>query len=134
MSQENVEFIRQSIRRYFEGDIERLREDYTADAVVHAPTGWPDGARFEGREAVIRQFARLREDWQWQELDAAPRLVSRGDYVIAEMRWSAVGAGSGVPIDSPVIVGAYRVHRGRIREVRFFWDWAEALEAAGLSE
>jgi ketosteroid isomerase-like protein len=133
MSQENVEFIRQSIRRYFEGDIEGLRRDYHPHAVMHAPEGWPDGARFEGREAVIRQFARLREDWRQQELDAA-RIDSRGDWVIAKMRWSAVGAGSGVPIDSTVIVGAYRVDGGRIREVRFTWDWDEALEAAGLSE
>jgi ketosteroid isomerase-like protein len=134
MSQENEEFIRQSIRRYFDGDIEGLREDYTADAVLHAPKGWPDGARFDGREPVIRQFARLREDWQRQELDAAPRLVSRRGWVLAEMRWSAVGARSGVPIDAPMLVGAYRMDGGRIREVRFSWDWDEALEAAGLSE
>jgi len=37
MSEENVEFIRQSIRRFAELDFEGLHDDYSPDAVLYAP-------------------------------------------------------------------------------------------------
>jgi ketosteroid isomerase-like protein len=132
MSQENVEFIRQSIRRFAELDFEGLGEDYRSDAVLHAPEGWPDGAVFEGRDAIVRQFSRLQEDWQRQDM-APARIEGHGDWVIAELLWEAAGAGSGVPTKM-TIVGAYRVEARRIAEARFFWNWDEALTAAGLRE
>jgi ketosteroid isomerase-like protein len=132
MSQENVEFIRQSIRRFAEGDFDGLRQDYSPEAVLYAPEGWPDGAVFEGRKEIIRQFARLQEDWRRQDM-SAPRIESHGDWVVVEIQWVASGAGSGVPTQM-TIFGAYRTDAGRITEVRFFWDWDEALAAARLSE
>jgi ketosteroid isomerase-like protein len=132
MSQENVEFIRESIQRFVVGDFEGLREDYSPDAVLYAPRGWPDGAVFEGREAVLRQFARVQEDWQRQEMDPS-RIEDHDDWVITQIEWEASGTGSGISTEMTV-VGAYRVDAGKIMEVRFFWDWSEALEAAGLSK
>jgi ketosteroid isomerase-like protein len=132
MSQENVEFIRQSVRRFADRDFEGLREDYSPDAVLYAPEGWPDGAVFEGRDTIVRQFSRLQEDWQRQNMTPA-RIEAYADWVIAELRWEAAGAGSGVPTKMTV-VGAYRVEAGRIAEARFYWSWADALEAAGLRE
>jgi hypothetical protein len=35
---------------------------------------------------------------------------------------------------APTVVGAYRMKDRKIAEVRFFWDFEEALEAAGLRE
>jgi ketosteroid isomerase-like protein len=132
MSQENVDFVRQSIRRFAERDFEGLREDYSPDAVLHAPTGWPDGAVFSGRDTIIKQFVRLQEDWRQQSM-TTPRIDGYGDWVIAELVWEAAGAGSGVPTQMS-LVGAYRVEAGRIAEARFFWDRDKALEAAGLTE
>jgi ketosteroid isomerase-like protein len=132
MSQENVEFIRQSIRRFADRDFEGLREDYSSDAVLYAPEGWPDGAVFGGRDAIVRQFSRLQEDWQHQDMTPG-RIEAHANWVVVELRWEASGAGSGVPTEMTVI-GAYRIDAGRIAEARFFWDWDEALEAAGLSE
>jgi ketosteroid isomerase-like protein len=132
MSEENVEFIRESIQRFVAGDFEGLREDYSPDAVLYAPRGWPDGAVFEGREAVLRQFARVQEDWQHQEMDPS-RIEDHADWVITQIEWEASGTGSGISTEMTV-VGAYRVDAGKIMAVRFFWDWGEALEAAGLSE
>jgi hypothetical protein len=60
MSEENVEFVRQSIRRFADAISRDVREDYSPDAVSHAPEGWPDGALFAGRDAIVRQFARFR--------------------------------------------------------------------------
>ena len=132
MSEENVEFIRESIQRFVVGDFEGLREDYSPDAVMYSPRGWPDGAVFEGREAIIRQFARLQEDWQQQDMDPS-RIEGHADWVIAQIEWEASGAGSGISTGMR-LVSAFRVDAGKITEVQVFWDWDEALEAAGLSE
>jgi len=132
MSQENVDLIRQSIRRFAELDFEGLRRDYSPDAVLYAPQGWPDGAEFHGRDAIVQQFVRLQEDWRQQDMRAA-RIDGRGDWVIVELLWAASGAGSGVPTQMTV-VGAYRIESRKIREAHFFWDRDQALEAAGLEE
>ncbi len=60
MSQENVEIVRESVARFARGDIDGLADLYAADAVTFAPEGWPEGGRFDGRDAVKRQFARLQ--------------------------------------------------------------------------
>ena len=132
MSQENVEFIRESIQRFSAGDFEGLREDYSPDAVVYSPRGWPDGAVFEGREAIISQFARLQEDWQQQDFYPS-RIEGHADWVIAQIEWEASGAGSGISTEMTMVV-AFRVDAGQITEAQAFWDWDEALQAAGLSE
>jgi ketosteroid isomerase-like protein len=80
----------------------------------------------------VRQFVRLQEDWQQQDMTPS-RIEGHGELVIATLRWEASGAGSGVPTEM-TLVGTYRIDAGRIAEARFFWDWDKALEAAGLEE
>jgi ketosteroid isomerase-like protein len=63
MPQENVEVVRESVRRFAAGDLAGLASLYTADVLVVAPPNWPEGGRFEGRDAVIRQLTRVQEDW-----------------------------------------------------------------------
>ena len=69
MSQENVELVRESVRRFAAGDLSGLADLYTPDVVVVAPPRWPEGGRFEGRDAVIRQLARVQEDWDHQTME-----------------------------------------------------------------
>ena len=33
------------------------------DVIARAPAGWPEPGPFVGRDAVMQQFARLREAW-----------------------------------------------------------------------
>jgi ketosteroid isomerase-like protein len=132
MSQENVEVVCEGVARFAARDIAGLAELYSPDAFVIAPEGWPEGGRFEGRDAVMRQFARVQEEWGSQSM-RVERERSGGDWVVAKLIWNAEGLASGVPLMMS-IVGAYRLEAGRIAEIRFFWDFDEALEAVGLRE
>jgi ketosteroid isomerase-like protein len=132
MSEENVEIVRRSLAAFADRNLGALRDDFSQDAVAYALEGWPDGAVFDGREAIMREILRLQEDWQQQNM-TVPRIDSHDDWVIAEFLWDARGAGSGVPIQMR-LTGAWRIDAGKIVELRFFWDWDKALDATGLRE
>ena len=57
MSQENVQVVREAVARFVANDIAGVAELYAPDAFMVAPEGWPEGGRFEGRDAVMRQYA-----------------------------------------------------------------------------
>ena len=132
MSQENVELVRESVRRFAAGDLPGLARLYTRDVVIVAPPGWPEGGRFEGRDAVIHQLTRAQEDWLHQTMEVRRERAER-DRVVIEILWNVKGAGSGVPGEVTVFA-ACRVEGQLIAELLYFWEWNDALEAAGLSE
>ena len=133
MSQENLDVVRAGIDAFVAGDMEEVAQLYHPDAGITAvPEGWPEPAPVEGRDAVVRQFARLQEDWKQQSLEIRREAADR-DWVVAELYWQTEGAGSGMSV-ATTVVGAYQVHDAKIVEARFFWDWEDALAAVGLSD
>ena len=54
-------------------------ELYTPDAIAIAMEGWPETGPFEGREVVIRQYARLQENWD-EQTNEAVRIFAQGDW------------------------------------------------------
>jgi ketosteroid isomerase-like protein len=132
MSEENVEVARHSLDAFADRNLDALRDDFSQDAVMYAPEGWPEGGLFDGREAIMRQMLRLQEDWQTQNM-TVPRIDSRDEWVVVEFRWDATGAGSGLSVEMS-LTGAWRIDAGKIVELRFFRNWDKALEAAGLRE
>ena len=127
MSQENVEVVREGVARFVANDIDGVAELYALDAFMVAPEGWPEGGRFDGRDAVMRQYTRLVEEWNHHSLRIDSER-SDGDWVVIEVVWSTEGRASGVPVEMTV-VAAYRLEDRKIAEARFFWDLDGALEA-----
>jgi ketosteroid isomerase-like protein len=131
MSQTNLATAREAVRLFSESDMEALGRLYADDAVLIGPEGWPEPGPFEGREAVIGQFARLREDWVKHRM-TIQREVASDEWAVTELRWTAEGIASGAQLDMTV-AGAYRVRQdGVVVEARFYWTWEEAVAAAGL--
>jgi|SRR5947207_2390898 len=129
MSQENVEIVRRTGRLFETGDMDTLARLYDPGAILWHPDGWPEPGPSEGREAVMAQFTRLRDAWGDTRL-VEEALATHREWVVVRWRLVTEGGGSGVLTDRP-ISGAYRVRDGKITEVRFTWDYEEALEAAG---
>ena len=129
-SGEELEVAREGVRRFAAGDIAGLAELYTPDAVMIAPEGWPEGTRFDGREEVMRQFARIQEEWSAHAI-RFEREASRLPWVVLGLVWEAEGRASGAPIQMQ-IVGAYRIEDGLHADVRFYWRFEDALEDLGL--
>jgi ketosteroid isomerase-like protein len=132
MSQENVEVIRRGFEAWNAGDMEGVREIYDPEAVMRYHGDFPEPGPFVGRDAIMRQFERLRD-----ALDERDSLVFVGDFldagdrVVNRFAWRGEGYGPAMDLELTVV---YTVRGGRILEAEFFRDHDQALEAAGLSE
>jgi uncharacterized protein len=131
MSQENIEVVRAVYYAWNAGDMDAVRELHDPAVVQRAPEGWPEPGPFVGREAVMRQFERLRETWDNDILEPIGEFIDAADRVVVRYRWSGTGRG---PAWNPELTGIFTLRQGKVVYEEFFWDHAEALEAVGLSE
>jgi ketosteroid isomerase-like protein len=132
VSRENEELVQESYRAFAASNLDRMAELYHEDAIVVEPEGWPETGRFVGKEAVMRNYAQIQEDWDSQEI-TVESTESRGDIVITKHIWHAQGKGSGVTTQLN-LTGVHRIRDGKIAEARFYRDHERALRAWGLRE
>jgi ketosteroid isomerase-like protein len=132
MSEENVGIIVEAFRFFDIADWDSYGEFWAEEAELWPPDGWPEPGPFEGRQAIVKEWARVREDWSVSRVTVEDH-TERGDRLVARFRWVAEGASSHFSAKMEVS-GACRFENGRIAELRFFWNHGDALEAAGLRE
>jgi ketosteroid isomerase-like protein len=131
MSEENVEAVRRQ-HEHFRRTGEVLPEIYHSDVEWIAAREDPDAATHRGLEAIRRYFA------QWtgmfKDIDfRTEELIDAGDQVFAWIRFSGKGITSGAPVEmEQAQILTFR--DGKVVRVEEYFDRAEALEAAGLSE
>jgi ketosteroid isomerase-like protein len=131
MSQENVEIVRKAFEAWNAGDMDAFREFYDPDIIVRPPEGWPEPGPFVGREAVMGQWEQLRETWDADEVEPIGDFIDAADRVVVRQAWRGAGHGPSLNME---MTNVFMVRNGRIVYQEFFWDHAEALVAAGLSE
>ena len=131
MSQENVEVVRAANRAWNAGDMDATRELYDPDVIMRMAEGWPEPGPFVGRDAVIRQLGRMRETLEGGVVEPISDYIEIADHVVVRLVWRGAGRGPQVNMEGTTI---NTVRKGKLREVEWFWDHAEALEAVGLSE
>ena len=129
MSQANVEVVKAAFDAWNAGDMDRLRDMYDPNIVLHMIPGWPEPGPYAGREAVMRQLTQLRETWD-ADVGELISFVDVGDRVVVRQLWR-LGRGPDANIDLTIIV---TLRQGRIASLEYFWDHAEALKAVGLEE
>ena len=131
MPQESVEVLRTYVKVWNAGDMEGVRELYDPDAVMEVAFDWPEPGPFVGRDAVMQQLSNVRGafDSDWLELLSDPRTVE--DRVIVRTGWHGVGSGPALDMEWSNV---FTIRDGRVVQVRYLWDHAEALAAAGLRE
>jgi ketosteroid isomerase-like protein len=107
--------------RRFEG-FDSLSPDVEVDV-----SELPDGRILKGREAVFAYWESLRTD-VWRELTMEiEQIAEQGDSVVALVRLSGVGRGSGVPVEMPAAWVA-TVRDGLVESARLGLDREPALE------
>jgi ketosteroid isomerase-like protein len=104
---------------------------YDRDVIVRAPEGWPEPGPFVGREAVMRECEHIREAWNADVVEPISDFIDAADRVVVRQIWRGAGHGPEANLEMTNVV---TVRKGRIVYQEFFWDPAEALEAAGLRE
>jgi uncharacterized protein len=131
MSRENVEVVRAGFEAWNAGDMNAFRELLAPEVFLRPVADWPEPGPYVGREAVMRWLGQLRDTWDADALDATSDFVDAADRVIVTFTWRGVGYG---PQSDMEFTGVFTARKDKIRSVEFFWDRAEALEAAGLRE
>ena len=131
MSGENAAVVRAGFGAWNAGDMDALRETFDPGVTWRPPEGWPEPGPFVGREAVMRWFEQLREAYDDYVTELIGDLIEATDRVVVSQVWHGAGRGPEADIES---TGVFTVRNGRVIDVEQFWDRAEALEAAGLSE
>lgn len=130
MSEQNLEISRRINDLWNAGDMDAMRDLVHTDAVMHHPEGWPEPGPSVGRDAVFRQLELLREGWRRDWLETLDRRAA-GDCVVVQQRWRAQGDHSGATSEM-TLSSVARYRDGKVAELAFYWDHAEALAAAGV--
>jgi ketosteroid isomerase-like protein len=115
------------------GDLDLMLVRYAPDyQSVFAPEFVTVGlsSSYRGHAGIREWTADLREAWEQMEL-TLHEIVDAGDRLVNLGRFRSRGRGSGVELDSPVGQALWS-ERGLVARERLFFDWAEALAAAGL--
>src|SRR3954453_10106037 len=131
MSQENVEIVRRGYQAWNAGDMAAFRELIAPDAIVRTLAGWPEPGPHVGREATMRFFEGIREAWNADTIEWVGEPVAAADRVVICFTWQGTGTGPEATMEMTCI---HTVRNGRVRDLDFFWDRAEALEVIGVRE
>ena len=88
---------------------------------------------YAGREALRRFFEQWVREWEDYRIEPDEVIDTSGDCLIMLGRQRGHGRRSGVEIDQP-IASVFTLRNGLCVRIEDFWEHAQALEAAGLSE
>jgi ketosteroid isomerase-like protein len=132
MSRENVEVVQRAHAALNSGDVDALvtlcnpafRLDMS-DRVLNPMV-------YEGHGGIRRFYDEVRDVWAsytWEPEE----LVESGEKVVALLRSSGRGRGSGIEMERETAM-VWTIRNKRAVSLRFFRNRAEALEAAGVQE
>ena len=133
MARDKVDVARRVVDAYNRRDVDGLfAELATPDFEWHPAARALDGGVYRGREGVERVAADTIENWEELE-NVAAEFRDLGDRVFVLGRLKGRGKSSGAPIDQSY-AGIFDFRGDRIWRYRVYFDRAEGLRAAGLSE
>ena len=134
MARDKVDVVKRLVDASNRRDVDRaFAELLTPDFECHpAIVGALHGTVYRGREGVERFAADTSENWEELQ-NVAAEFRDLGDLVFVLGRLKGRGKASGAPVDQQY-AGIYDFRGDRIWRYRVYFDHAEGLRAAGLSE
>jgi ketosteroid isomerase-like protein len=133
MSEENVELVMESIRRFTPENLDSWAELWHPDTRMTMPEGSPEPGPFVGLGAVRGQFERAWEVGSGLRVSDVKVVADQGEWVVFTYHVHTQGVSSGLGIEAD-LAAAYRIENGLLTEYHARWNADDALEAAGLSE
>jgi ketosteroid isomerase-like protein len=131
--------VQNSLAAYDRGDIEVIVLAFHPDAEFLAPPdhGQEGTLGFKQSYRGVRGFREFDADWRsaWEAMRVEPQeLIDFGDQLLLLARVTALGKGSGVPINQDLAVLQTLNGAGQIVREQRYANQAEALKAVGLEE
>src|SRR5215207_4271747 len=99
MSQENVDLVLESIRRFRPGGLDEWAELWHQDTRMTIPEGSPEPGPFIGLDAVRRQFERVIESFSALRFEDVEVVADSGDWVVTTYRVPTRGTASRIESD-----------------------------------
>ena len=132
MSQENVELERRGNEARNRRDIDAWLEGFHADVEAHDLPTIPDAPVSRGHEDLRKWVEMMGDIWTKESYYEPEEFTVAGDFVLVAVRPTLGGEEAG--LRSRSASSGVRDARREGHRVWSFFDKAEALEAAGLSE
>ena len=132
MPEENVVIVRDAHNALNSGNIDALIRLCDPAFCLDMSDRVFNPAVYEGHDGIRRFYREVQDVWEsytWEP----EKLLASGAWVVALLRSSARGRGSGIEIERRAAM-LWRVQEDRLTSLRFFRDRSGALEAAGLRE
>jgi ketosteroid isomerase-like protein len=134
MSQENVERVRDIVEAMNSRDIEAAVKHVDPDIEWQTLDAFPDAGTYRGPEGVLAFFQTWVDTFKGFRVRLENCVAVDEHRVLARLRVSGEGTGSGVEVESPPFFQLLEFRDGLVIRARMFQTESEALEAAGLSE
>jgi ketosteroid isomerase-like protein len=132
MSQENVEIVREANAAFNRRDLDHWIEFFDPEIEYHDTPDFLGGGMQLGREAFRRHVESYLDAWSDASVETDARAV--GKQVVGRIRYTGAGRATGIEVETREYGALYDFRAGRILRVRQFATYADALEAARLSE
>ncbi len=135
MSEENVQLVRRVYAALTRGDEDTLHSLAAPELVVDFSRRLVEPVVLRGRDEALASFlSQGREAWDDWPAWEPQELIDADDKVVAFIRTSARGKGSGAEVEAH-IWNLWTFREGKVVELKYFGDdRAAALEAAGLPD
>jgi ketosteroid isomerase-like protein len=132
MSQQNVDVLRRGFDALNSGDMERILAFVDPDFEAVVPPQFsaePDTYRgYAGVRRYFESFQHAMDDIRFE----AGQLWDAGDSIVVEVRLTARGRETGIPVEQR-IAQVWGIRDGRATRAETYASLSEAFEAAGLT-
>ena len=127
----NVARLLETYGAFVEGELDRIPEFFDPEGFYRTSGVFP-GMRdaYRGHEGIREFWHAANEPWEYFEIEPL-RTATDGDTVVAEVRFTGRGAGSGVEVTTHA-GHLVRYRDGMIVELAAYATWEQALAAAEL--
>jgi uncharacterized protein len=134
MSEENVKRLRDAYESWNRGDPDLFLDSLHPEVEFHQAAGFPGMGVYRGPKGVASALRELTTAFEDFKAEPEEIIELEDGRLLAFVRLSGYGRGSGAPFN---VTGAHLLTPapdGRLLRFEAYFDRAEALEAAGLSE
>jgi ketosteroid isomerase-like protein len=127
-----VELVQRALAALNSGDIEQLVAICDRNFELDMSDRVFNPSTYRGHEGIRQFHAEVLEVWE-QYAWEPEQVVENGDHVVALLRTSGKGRGSGLEVERQTAM-IWTVRGDKALSLRFYRDQHRALEAAGLRE
>ncbi|MEO7198459.1 MAG: nuclear transport factor 2 family protein [Solirubrobacterales bacterium] len=133
MSQKNIEIVRHGTEGFVRGDWDAATSALDPQCEwIEMPSLGPDAASYTGLDEIRQAVG----SWtgKWSDYDAEVlRYADAGNDVVVLSRERGRGVATGATVERE-LGQVFTLREGKVVRARLYGSWAEALEAAGMSE